>query len=226
MGSAFFLWLPAAPVESLQSGGVRGHGPPGSPSREEQRNENERRREETGTRPTMLQSIADALLAELEDVMHGYAARVRTDEDTPSAKDIEEDVLEDHMATFLADIAATLASLSVDDENPAESVRDGTAIQRVVAQRHGAQRARLGFRERELRREFVILEQELRAAVHRRLPAIGATPTRESAVGEAERAMIFLHQALRIAEELSLQSFRRALAVASERGVSSEDQSL
>jgi hypothetical protein len=38
--------------------------------------------------------------------------------------------------------------------------------------------------------------------------------------------MIFLHQALRIAEELSIQSFRRALAVASEHAVSSEDQSL
>jgi PAS domain S-box-containing protein len=226
LGSAFFLWLPAAPVESLQSGGVRGHGPPGSPAREEQRDENERRSEGAGTRPTMLQSIADALMAELEDIMHGYAARVRADENTPSARGVEDDVLEDHMATFLADIAATLASLNVDDENPAESVRDGTAIQRVVAERHGAQRARLGFREHELRREFVILEEELRAAVHRQLPTLGATPTRQSAVGEAERAMIFLHQALRIAEELSLLSFRRARADASERAVAPEDQSL
>jgi PAS domain S-box-containing protein len=225
LGSAFFLWLPAAPVESLQSGGVRGHGPPGSQSREEQRDDSERRREELGTRPTMLQSIAEALLAELENVMHAYAARVRTDEDTPTASGIEQDVLEDHMATFLADIAVTLGQVNVENEDPTASVRDGTAIQRVVAERHGAQRARLGFEERELRREFVILEEELRAAVHRRLPAIGATPTRESAVGEAERSMIFLHQALRIAEELSLQSFQRAHAAASERA-GSGDQSL
>jgi signal transduction histidine kinase len=36
-GSSFFLWLPAAPVESMQSGGVEGHTPvsdltPPSPS--------------------------------------------------------------------------------------------------------------------------------------------------------------------------------------------------
>src|SRR5206468_126829 len=222
-GSAFFLWLQAAPVESLQSGGVRGHGPPGPDAREEQRDENERRREETGTRPTILQSISEALMAELEAIMRAYVARVRTDEGTPSAYAVDEQVLEDHLATFLADIAATLASVNVNDEDPTASVRDGTAIQRVVAARHGAQRARLGFKERELRREFVILEEELRSAVHRRLPAIGATPTRQSAVGEAERAMIFLHQALRIAEELSLQSFRRAHAAAGAHAGSSED---
>jgi len=28
VGSSFFLWLPAAPVESMQSGGVEGHNPP------------------------------------------------------------------------------------------------------------------------------------------------------------------------------------------------------
>src|SRR5436189_4891745 len=113
LGSAFFLWLPAAPVESLQSGGVRGHGPPGSASRDERRDENERRREETGTRPTILQSIADALLAELEEILRAYVARVRADGDTPTAYGIDEDVLEDHLATFLADIAATLASVNV-----------------------------------------------------------------------------------------------------------------
>ncbi len=29
VGSAFFLWLPAAPVNSLETGGIRGHGPSG-----------------------------------------------------------------------------------------------------------------------------------------------------------------------------------------------------
>jgi signal transduction histidine kinase len=28
IGSSFFLWLPAAPVESMESGGVEGHNPP------------------------------------------------------------------------------------------------------------------------------------------------------------------------------------------------------
>ncbi|MBW8769313.1 MAG: PAS domain S-box protein, partial [Gemmatimonadetes bacterium] len=52
LGSAFFLWLPAAPAESLQTGGVRGHGPPGSEAREERREDNARRQENTGTHRT------------------------------------------------------------------------------------------------------------------------------------------------------------------------------
>ena len=226
LGSAFFLWLPAAPVESLQSGGVRGHGPPGPETREERRNENEIRRENAGTRPTILQAVSDALLAELEAVMRAFVARVRADEETPSAYAVDEHTLEDHLATFLADMAATLASVNVNAEDPTASVQDGTAIQRVVAARHGAQRARLGFEERELRREFVILEEELHAALQRRLPTLGATPTRESAEGEAARAMIFLQQALRIAEELSLRGYRRARAEEEQRTVSADDQSL
>ena len=187
---------------------------------------NDEVRAEAGTRPTILQSVADVLLGEIDAIMRAYVARVRSDDDTPSAYTNEDHELEDHLATFLADIASTLASVDVDAESPPQSVRDGTAIQRIVAQRHGAQRARLGWKERELRRDFVILEEEIRAAISRALPAAGVTPTRESAAGEAGRAMILVHQALRIAEELSLEGFRRARAAPGERALSSEDQSL
>ena len=226
LGSAFFLWLPAAPVESLQTGGVRGHGPPGTQRRDEERSNNDEVRAEAGTRPTILQSVADVLLGEIDAIMRAYVARVRSDDDTPSAYANEDHELENHLATFLADIASTLASVNVDAESPPPSVRDGTTIQRIVAQRHGAQRARRGWKARELRRDFVILEEEIRAAISRALPTAGVTPMRESAVGEAGRAMILVHQALRIAEELSLEGFRRARATRGARALSSEDQSL
>jgi PAS domain S-box-containing protein len=219
LGSAFLLWLPAAPAESLQSAGVRGHGPAGEEERGDERAEHDRARQEAGTRPTILESVADALLAEIENIMRAYVARLRMEKATPSANTVEEHLLEDHVATFLADLSSTLTGVDVDSEAPTQSVRDGSAIQRLVAERHGAQRARMGFEEHELRREFVILEEEVRAAVQRRLPAIGATPTFQSAAGEAGRAMTFLHQALRIAEELSLQGFHRARAIGEPPGV-------
>ena len=206
LGSAFFLWLPAAPVESLKSGGLRGHGPGSSAN---DRGTNDVRDTTASDRPTMLETISDAILAELEDIMRAFVERVRADPATPSAHVVDEYVLEDHLATFLADIASTIASVRLDDDRPREQVHDGTAIQRVVSHRHGAQRARMGWTEREVRREFVILEEELSSAIHRRLPTMNATPTPESATGEAGRAMIFLHQALKIAEGLSLESFRQ-----------------
>jgi len=206
LGSAFFLWLPAALVESLSTGGLRGHGPG--------RDEDDRvtpeweTSEEAASPPTMLQSIGDAILTELESIMRAFVDRVLADPDIPSARDTDSYIIEDHLATFLADVAVTLASVKLDDEAPSEQVRDGSAIQRIVAQRHGAQRARLGWEEREVRREFVILSEELSAAVGRRLPTVGTGPSSESLAGEAGRADVYVEQAVRIAEELSLESFR------------------
>jgi len=207
LGSAFFLWLPAAPVESLATGGLRGHGPGSS---ESERDASPAPDEDTvQLRPTTLRTIGDAILAELEDIMREFVARIRSDPDTATARRVDASVLEDHFASFLADVATTLAAVTLDDNAPNAQVRDSTAIQRVVAQRHGAQRARLGWTEREVRREFVILEETLVEAVRRRLSSGAATPGEESGAGEAGRAAVFLHQALRIAEGWSVETFRR-----------------
>ena len=88
-------------------------------------------------------------------------------------------------------------------------MRDSTAIQRVVAERHGAQRARLGWTEQELRREFTILREELAAAVRRRAPSQLHGPTAEAREGEAERALELLGEFVAVAERSSLASFRR-----------------
>ena len=141
--------------------------------------------------------------------MREFVARIRSDPDTATARRVDASVLGDHFASFLADVATTLAAVTLDDNAPNAQVRDSTAIQRVVAQRHGAQRARLGWTEREVRREFVILEETLVEAVRRRLSSGAATPGEESGAGEAGRAAVFLHQALRIAEGWSVETFRR-----------------
>ena len=207
LGAAFFLWLPAAPTQSLGTGGVQGHGPGSS----EHDRDNEQRDDAVAPK-TVLQTIGNAILAEIDTVVQRFVNRVLADPDMPNAHGRETYEVEDHFPTFLADMAATVSSIALDDDAPSEQVRDGSAIQRLVSQRHGAQRARLGWTERELRREFVILEEELEAAIRRRLPATVSAPSPASGAGEAGRARIFLHQAMKIAEGLSLESFRSALA--------------
>ena len=123
-----------------------------------------------------------------------------------------ESVLEDHLATFVADVAATLSSIDLALNAPNDAVLDGSEIQRVVAQRHGAQRARLGWSGTEVHREFEILREELTSAVRRRMPRSDAVPTSESGRGEAERALEYLDQALELAERMSLDSHARVLA--------------
>ena len=216
LGATFFVWLPAAPAETLVTGGVQGHGP----GRDGENGAHESPEEAEDAGPTVLQTIGDAIVAELESIMRAFVNRVLSDDAMPTARGSDAVDVEDHLATFLADVAVTLSSVTLDAEEPTAQVRDGSAIQRVVAQRHGAQRARLGWPEREVRREFVILEEELNAAVQRRLPQYAIGPSRESGVGEAGRAGIYLHQAMHIAEGLSLDSYRAHRARAHQQGQS------
>ena len=82
---------------------------------------------------------ADALLAELEAVIHAYVARLRSDPETPCAHTMAETDIEDHLASFLANVASTIAGVDVAAGVAGPNVRDGSATQRVVAERHGAQ---------------------------------------------------------------------------------------
>jgi hypothetical protein len=199
VGSTFFLWLEAAPIEQMRAGGMRGHGPVGETSRGSEGNP------EVGA-PGMLRAVSDTLRGQIERILHAYVARLRTDPATVSAHALEEKELEDHLATFLADVTQTLGTVDIFSG----ALRDGTAIQRIIASRHGAQRARLGWAEAEVRREFEILGEELSAAARRQTPDGGGGPG--AGREEAERAVLVIGKFLELAEQVSIESHRAALA--------------
>jgi hypothetical protein len=243
VGSTFFLWMPAAPVESLQTGGLEGHGPGGEAPRHVGA-ATERGGAPCGSGADIstpmanghpaqtagpLRAVADAVLGEIERVLHAYVARLRSDPATPSAHAATEAQVEDHLASFLADLAGALHHLDAVTATglsgePTAAVRDSTSIQRVVAERHGVQRARLGWSEQEIRREFRILREELAAAVRRRAPTEVPGPTPEARLEEAERALELLGEFVDVAERLSLASFARAIE-APEREAADEPRS-
>jgi PAS domain S-box-containing protein len=182
-GSAFFLWLPAAPavpIGKAQDAEV----------------------DYTGPGASLLREIRDAVLADLERVLHAFVARLRGDSVTPSARRVSEAELEDHLATFLSDVAHTLGGIDVAEGADSELLKDSTAIQRAIAERHGKQRFRLGWREFEVRREFEILREELSEAVRRRVAS-----EREA---EVQDAMRVLAEFVARAERVSLESYRAA----------------
>jgi hypothetical protein len=182
-GSAFFLWLPATPAV-----------PVGEPK--------PRVRDDLGPGAGVLKELRDAVLADLERVLHAFVARVRGDAAVPTAGRISEAELEDHLATFLSDVAHTIGTIDLSDSADSEMLRDGTAIQRTIAERHGAQRFRLGWSDDEIRREFEILAEELSAAVRRRV-----STEREA---EVESAIALLEEFLARAERISRMSHRTA----------------
>jgi hypothetical protein len=155
-------------------------------------------------------------------VLHAYVARLRSDPGTPSARTTDERELEDHLASFLADIASTIRSLDEVVESPtgepSASTLDGTDIQRVIAERHGAQRARLGWSADEVRREYAILREEIAAAVRRRAPSFLYAPTADARRSEAENSLELLRQFLAIGERLGMASHARVSADLARRG--------
>jgi hypothetical protein len=211
IGSSFFLWLPAAPVESVEP--MLSSDGSGSPSPDPRDF-----RIDAGGRDmpaTSLRAVADVLLGRIQRVLHAIVARLRSDPGTPSAHAMDEDRLEDHLASFLVELSGVFHHIDAIARSEAgemtAEMRDVNAIQRVVAERHGAQRARLGWGESELRREFAILREELEAAVRRHAPDSVrnvAVDGGASASGE-KTALEVLGQFIATTERESLESYRR-----------------
>lgn len=212
VGSTFFLWLPAAPLESLQTGGVEGHGP-GAESKvplETLHNAGttDRAAHAMPVAGGPMRAVSDAVLAELERILHAYVARLRSDPATPGAHDVNAAEIEDHLATFLGDLASTLRHLdaaATGQEGEQAAIDDSTAIQRVVAERHGVSRGRLGWSDGEVRREFTILREELVAAVLRQAPARIVTRGGENREAELANAIETLSHFLASAERISIE---------------------
>jgi signal transduction histidine kinase len=146
-GSTFTLWLPAADA-------------PPAPARLALL---------SGRDPQVrgLGEVGDALLREVEPVVDTFVERLRTEPVCESARDLRYSQLTDHVATLIADIAGALTVLEEAAGQPSSLLDDGADIRRLVAERHGQQRARLGWTEEEVRREYAILREELLRAIRR-----------------------------------------------------------
>ncbi|MEO5568090.1 MAG: hypothetical protein ABIR92_06345, partial [Gemmatimonadaceae bacterium] len=80
----------------------------------------------------------------------------------------------DHLSTLLADVAGALIIVEETSGEPTPLLADSMEIQRLIAERHGMQRARLDWTEAALRREFMIIREEIERAVKRSMPRHGS----------------------------------------------------
>jgi signal transduction histidine kinase len=149
-GSAFTLWLPApddptaeppemtaAPVAALSE------------------------------RTRGLRAVGDALMHEIEAILDAFVARLHEEPLTPIAAKLKYSQLADHVGAMLADIASALVTLEDSEGTPTMLLSDAADLQRFIADRHGMQRARLGWTSQALARQHVILREETERAVRR-----------------------------------------------------------
>jgi signal transduction histidine kinase len=145
--------------------------------------------------------VGHTLFGELHTITRHFVAALRGDPAAfPQAGRLSDAQLEDHVQTWLADVAQSLVILHGAGTDPSELMRDGTEIRRLISERHGVQRYRLGWSEEALVREFAVLRQRIDAVLAERgLPA-----------ALMPHARTILSGATRQAEEISVRSFRSA----------------
>jgi anti-sigma regulatory factor (Ser/Thr protein kinase) len=181
-GSTFTLWLPSG--VGTQEAAALPHA----------------LRLERREHPTGLRAVSRMLGRHVQDVVQAYVRRLREPPIVPQARSLSETELEDHAASFLADVVQSLEILEQTGGEPADIIRDGSDLQRLIADRHGALRYRLGWTESALAREFELMYEELAKVVHEAPP--------EDA--DVQAVMDVLRRVLHHTRLISLRGFQRA----------------
>jgi PAS domain S-box-containing protein len=147
--------------------------------------------------------ITERLQSSLSDVVATTTSRLRDDPAVPLARSMSQAELEDHIASFVADLAQAFAILDEAEADRVRLIRDGTNIQRIISEQHGRQRRIVGWTEEALRREFEILATEVEHAVrHAELPGSPATE-----LPGVDDQLPILRLMLREAEEISVRGY-------------------
>jgi signal transduction histidine kinase len=188
-GSTFTLWLP--------------HGSATAPEESQWMSE--------PSAPARLHGLAKVgalVTREIEPILEAVVMRMRDEDIVPAAKSLRFSQLADHLSSYLADIASMLIVIEETKGQPSALLSDGAEIQRIVAERHGMQRARLGWSADTLRREHQILREELSRVIGR----VGRGIPQEV----LDEAQIILKRFVEQYEEASVRALGRLVATTGE----------
>jgi len=93
----------------------------------------------------------------------------------------------DHLGTLLTDLANSLAVLGEASGEVTDQLMDGSRIQRLIGELHGAHRYRLGWTEAQLTREGELIRDVCEAAISRAVA--GDAQAAEAAVTALSRLL-------------------------------------
>ncbi len=112
-----------------------------------------------------LARVGRALLDSVEVTINRVVERIRNDPNLNTVAGLKFSQVADHFAALFAGVAGALIAIEELKGQPSPLLADTTEIQRLVSERHGLQRHRLGWSESALRREFRIVREELERIV-------------------------------------------------------------
>ena len=139
-----------------------------------------------------LSELGLKFVGSVRTILVPWRDRVRAESGIASAQATSDAELDDHVATFLTDVGLALRTIGAGDAG-ADLMRDGNEIIRVISERHGAQRLRLGWTEADMEREMTLLAEEAQKAL-RTQSTPELAPSLERACSLVDR---FFDQAMR-----------------------------
>ena len=114
-----------------------------------------------------LGDVGLVMLNSIEKTVERVVDRMLGDPSLNVAAGLKYSQLADHLGALLADIGGALVVMEEAKGRHSATLADTVEIQRLISELHGAQRQRLGWSEAVLRREFMILREELGGLVRR-----------------------------------------------------------
>ncbi|MHB1264828.1 MAG: sensor histidine kinase [Gemmatimonadaceae bacterium] len=217
-GSSFTLWLPcvdAASPDGLPCESAATEAPPGSgparrgeaftPASGDGAGSGGLARERLPD-PTLDAGIADVgevLLRESAGIVASLVLRLRHAEHGSPLLSLQYPDLANHFVSYIAVLAETLMTRSDHGPLQVKRVEEGQEMLRALADRHGVQRARLGFHEGAVEREWEMLQEEMERAL-----AEHTTQLQPPAVNEA---LVLVRRNVLHAQMRSRRTFRQAL---------------
>jgi hypothetical protein len=194
-GSRLTLWLPMAAAESPTTAG----GP-----RAEFRHERAMAAPPPSRRPaadSALAAIGLALRDDANGIVERFTEALRAKPETFANVERLSDVqLQNHVAAWLADVVQALMALESVSGDPSELIRDGSEIQRLICERHGGQRYRIGWDERAVAHEFQLLREVIEKTL----------TSRELLAPATGRARSMLAGFIRQADQMTRRGYHQA----------------
>jgi hypothetical protein len=123
--------------------------------------------------------VGRALLGAMDTTVDTLVERIRSDPNLSVAAGLKFSQVADHLPTLLADVAGALIVIEELRGQPSLLLADATEIQRLVSERHGIQRRTLGWSESALRREFMIVREEIERVIRDASTADNPLPVEE-----------------------------------------------
>src|SRR5438552_1921353 len=112
-----------------------------------------------------LGQVGHALLNTMQSTVETIVGRIKADPNLSMAAGLKFSQLADHLATLLADVGGALMVMEEAKGMSSPTLADAVEIQRLISERHGAQRQRLGWTESAVRREFMTVREELEKVI-------------------------------------------------------------